>query len=165
MGTATGQGTSRSGRGRRRVAGRIVVGVDGSEGSRRALRWAIGQAAARGADLQAVIVWQRIFGYGRNSYWPADIDIAEGARKRLAETVADVTAGHPAVRIEQLTLEGEPGQALCAFSVDAGLLVVGSRGLGGFAGLVPGSVSTKCAHHSRCPVVIVPAHDQLPDPA
>lgn len=138
------------------MAGRIVVGVDGSEDSRRALRWAIEQAAAREADLQAVIVWQRAFDYGRNSYWPADMDIADGARKRLADTIAEVTAGRPGAGIEQLVLEGEPGQALCAFAADADLLVVGSRGLGGFAGLVLGSVSTKCAHHSRCPVVIVP---------
>ena len=144
------------------MAGRIVVGVDGSEGSRRALRWAIGQAVARGADLQAVIVWQRTFDYGRDRYWPADMDIAEGARSRLAATIAEEeqAAAAPGVVTEQLALEGEPGQALCTFAADADLLVVGSRGLGGFAGLVLGSVSTKCAHHSHCPVVIVPAAGQ-----
>ena len=145
------------------MAERILVGVDGSEGSRRALRWAIEQARSRKAVLRPVIVWQRTFDYGRQSYWPVDEEIAEGARTRLAATVAEVAGPSPAVDIEPVVVEGDPGQALCAQSADADLLVVGSRGHGGFAGLVLGSVSTKCAHHSRCPVVIVPS-DLPPDP-
>ncbi len=145
------------------MAGRILVGVDGSDGSRRALRWAIEHAAARGAVVQAVIVWQRTFDYGRSGLWPVDVDLAEGARKRLAETVAEVAVGSPALTIEQVVLEGEPGQVLCDHSGGADLLVVGSRGLGGFVGLVLGSVSTKCAHHSHCPVVIVPAREEPAD--
>lgn len=147
------------------MAGRIVVGVDGSEGSRRALRWAIEQATARGAHIQALIVWQRTFDYGRERYWPADMALAEAAGQRLADAVAEVTGGGTAVTIEQLVVEGDPGQALCEYSAGADLLIVGSRGLGGFAGLLLGSVSTKCAHHSRCPVVIVPAVGPPADPS
>ncbi len=146
------------------MVGAILVGVDGSEGSRQALRWAIGDAAARGAVIQAVIVWQRTFDYGSDRYWPVDKRIAEGARKRLAATVAEVVGQNPAVEIDPLVLEGDPGTMLCARSGAADLLVVGSRGLGGFAGLVLGSVSIKCAHHSRCPVVIVP-DDRPRDPS
>jgi len=139
------------------VAERILVGVDGSENSRRALRWAIQQARSRKAVLRPVIVWQRTFDYGSERYWPVDEDIAEGARKRLTATLAEVVGPDPAVEIEPVVVEGDPGNALCAQSADADLLVVGSRGHGGFAGLLLGSVSTKCAHHSRCPVVIVPS--------
>ncbi len=138
------------------MAGRILVGVDGSQGSREALRWAIEQAAARGAVLQPVIVWQRTFDYGRESYWPTDEKIAADARERLEAAIAEVAGHDPAVEIDPLVAEGDPGQALCTMSGDADLLVVGSRGHGGFAALALGSVSTKCAHHSHCPVVIVP---------
>jgi nucleotide-binding universal stress UspA family protein len=138
------------------VVRRILVGVDGSEGSRQALAWAIGHAAAFDAFVQPVIVWQRTFDYGSDHYWPADEAIAEDARKRLTAAIAEVADPDPAVTIDPLVLEGDPGKTLCAQSAAADLLVVGSRGLGGFAGLVLGSVSTKCAHHGRCPVVIVP---------
>jgi len=135
---------------------RILVGVDGSEGSRYALAWAIDHAAASGAVVRPAIVWQRTFDYGRDQYWPVDKATAEDARQRLTAAIAEVAGPDPAVTIDPLVLEGDPGSTLCAKSADADLLVVGSRGLGGFAGLVLGSVSTKCAHHSRCPVVIVP---------
>lgn len=144
------------------VTSRFVVGVDGSEHSRAALAWAIGEATALGAVVQPVIVWQRTFDYGRQEYWPADEAIAEAARTRLATTVAAVAGPDPAVTIDPLVVEGDPGKELCELSADADLLVVGSRGLGGFAGLILGSVSTKCAHHSRCPVVIVPPSGSQP---
>lgn len=144
---------------------RILVGVDGSEGSRRALRWAMELAAVRPTAVRAVIVWQRTFDYGSQRYWPVDESIAADARERLAATVAEVAGQAPPVTIEQLVLEGDPGRVLCAQSADADLLVVGSRGLGGFAGLILGSVSTKCAHHSQCPVVVVPAPAPVQDTA
>jgi nucleotide-binding universal stress UspA family protein len=133
-----------------------VVGVDGSEGSRRALRWAVAEAADRGRPVRAVTVWQRTYNYGSQAYWPIDDDIARRAKEQLAQVVDDVTDRYSKVEMEQVVLEGDPAQVLCAQSEQAGLLVVGSRGRGAFAGLLLGSVSTKCAHHSRCPVVIVP---------
>lgn len=109
-----------------------------------------------------MIVWQRSFDYRSDRYWPAD---EKTAGTRLEAVIAEVAGHDPAVTIDPLVLEGDPGRILCARSAGADLLVVGSRGRGGFAGLVLGSVSTKCAHHSRCPVVIVPDGDQDPDEA
>lgn len=145
------------------MTGKIVVGVDGSEGSCHALAWAIRQAAARGTAVRPVIVWQRSFDYGSKQYWPADEKTAETAGKRLQAAIAKVADPH--VTIDPAVLEGDPVQVLCAQSAGADLLVVGRRGDGsGLAGLVLGSVSAKCAHHSHCPVVIVPAADQDPGP-
>ena len=78
------------------MTGRILVGVDGSEGSRRALAWAIEQAAARGAVVQPVIVWERSFDYGSERYWPADEKVAEAARKRLEAVIAEIAGPDPA---------------------------------------------------------------------
>lgn len=138
------------------MAERIVVGVDGSETSRDALVWAIDYAAAKGAAVQPVIAWQRTFDYGSDRYWPVDEAIAEAALKRLAAVIAEVGDRDRSVIMDPLVLEGDPGKVLCEQSAGADLLVVGSRGLGGFAGLMLGSVSTKCVHHSHCPVVIIP---------
>ncbi len=135
------------------MAGRIVVGVDGSEGARRALGWAVAEAAARKAVLQPVMAWQSPYDYGEMRYVPVDENrLAEGAGKRLEQALAEAGAGD---RIDPLVVRGDPAQVLCERSDGADLLVVGSRGHGGFAGLLLGSVSAKCAHHSRCPLVIV----------
>lgn len=145
------------------MTGKIMVGVDGSEGSRRALAWALRQAAARGAAVQPVIIWQRDAGYGSRQDCPAG---EEAARQRLQAAVAEVTGPHPAVPVDLLVLEGEPGQVLCTRSAGAELLVVGRRGHGGgLAGLALGPVSAVCARHSRCPTVIVPAAGHEPGPA
>lgn len=148
-----------------KMAGKIVVGVDGSEGSRHALAWAIRQAAASGAAVQPVIVWQRSFDYGSEQYWPADEKAAGNARQQLEAAIALVAGQHPAVTIEPAVLEGAPGQVLCAQSAGADLLVVGRRGNGsGLAGLVLGSVSAQCARHAPTPVVIVPVGGEDPGP-
>lgn len=144
--------------GSRQHRGRILVGIDGSEGSRRALRWAIDTAGSLGAVVQAVIVWQRTYDYGAEGYWPVDEEMANEAKTRLSETIDDVAGNQAAVKIDQLVLQGDPARVLCARAADADLLVVGSRGHGGFAGLMLGSVSSKCTHYSRCPVVVVPDH-------
>ncbi len=138
------------------MAGRIVVGVDGSQGSSRALAWAAAEAAAREAVLEPVIVWQSPYDYGELRYVPVDEDeLADRARKRLDEALAEV-GGEASVTVTgPLVVRGDAAQVLCERSAGADLLVVGSRGHGGFAGLMLGSVSTKCAHHSRCPLVIV----------
>ena len=143
------------------MARRILVGVDGSEGSRRALRWAIEEAAARRETVDAVIVWQSPYDFGGGLYYLRvdEEKIVQNARERLAESIAEVAGQNPSVEIHPVVLQGDPAKTLCAWSNDADLLIVGSRGHGGFAPLSLGSVSTKCAHHSRCPVVIVPKGD------
>ncbi|HET9080255.1 MAG TPA: universal stress protein [Trebonia sp.] len=138
------------------MAGRIVVGTDGSESSKRALDWAVAEAGAREAVLQPVIVWQSPYDYGELRYVPVDEEqLAEGARKRLEQEIAEAAGEASPATTVPLVAHGDPAQVLCERSASADLLVVGSRGHGGFAGLMLGSVSTKCAHHSRCPLVIV----------
>ncbi|MHB1850387.1 MAG: universal stress protein [Acidimicrobiales bacterium] len=136
---------------------RIVVGVDGSQGSVRALRWALGEAVARRAVLEPVTVWQSPYDFGEELLYPAvEETIVAGAKEQLDRAVAELFGDDRTVVLEGTVLHGDAAQTLCDRSAHADLLVVGSRGHGGFAGLLLGSVSTKCAHHSGCPVVIVP---------
>jgi nucleotide-binding universal stress UspA family protein len=136
----------------------IVVGIDGSEPSKQALRWALGEARLRGASLRVVYAWTMpvYFGYGVT---PAAVldpqSLRAAANENLDETVAEVVGGAKDVSIERKAVEGLAAQALVEEAKDADLLVVGSRGHGGFTGLLLGSVSQQCAHHAPCPVVIV----------
>lgn len=142
------------------VIGRVLVGVDGSKGSRRALAWALEEAAARTSVLEAVIVWRGPYDFPRDfdvSYPVDEAQLAERARARLAEAISEAVGEHAAVEVEPTVLRGDPAETLCRRAAAADLLVVGSRGHGTFAGLLLGSVSAKCAHHSPCPVVIVPS--------
>lgn len=137
------------------MAGRIVVGVDGSEASRRALRWAVEEAVGTRRVVQAVTVWTRTFSYGAETYWPIDTRTAEAAQVGLAAAVREVSRSHPKVKIEQVVVEGDPAKTLCTLSEGADLLVVASRREGGLGRLGLGSVTTRCAHHGHCPVVII----------
>jgi len=133
-------------------AARIVVGVDGSEGSKAALRWAARQADLTGATLVAIVTWQFPAFYG---WVPEDVDFAELARRGLDEALGEVfVAGRPAT-LETRVVEGFAAQVLVAASADAELLVVGSRGYGGVADALLGSVSTYCIHHAHGPVTII----------
>jgi nucleotide-binding universal stress UspA family protein len=145
------------------MAGTIVVGVDGSDGSRAALRWALEEAALRGARLEAVVTWQvPTYAYAGVAVMPPLAELAEAASASLEEAIAAVTTelGDTAagVEIERVVLEGPAAGLLVERSRDADLLVVGSRGYGGFRGLLLGSVSHQCASHAHCPVVVVPTH-------
>ena len=139
----------------------IVVGVDQSEGARAALRFALEEAKLRRATLRVVHAWQ--YGYigatGVEGAYPAlggDIkELRAGAETALAETLRESIPEADTVEIERRVVEGRPAAVLVAESRDADLLVVGSRGHGGFTGLLLGSVSQQCAHHAACPVVIV----------
>jgi len=146
----------------------IVVGVDDSAGARRALEFALEEARLRDASLKVVYAWLLplpvvipgpvLAGIPVES-GPAleeEIEQARQSAERLLEAVIEQlpTEG---VRIERLAVEGQPAKALLDTAADADLLVVGSRGRGGFKGLVMGSVSQQCANHAPCPVVIVPA--------
>ncbi len=145
---------------------RIIVGVDGSPQSRAALEWAATEAQRDGSDVDAVLA------YGSGLAW---IDVgsdaealivarsAERAKEALHETIA--AAGLPAearVRVNPIVVEGEPARALVELAEHADLLVVGTRGRGGFAGLLLGSVSQRCAERSPCPVVVVPSPPSPP---
>jgi nucleotide-binding universal stress UspA family protein len=139
--------------------GRIVVGVDGSDQSRAALRWALRQAELTGAGVQAVIAWHYPVMAGGYGWAPVSAvdwdDWGEIAAKTLAEVIADEADPAANVRISTSVVEGNAAQALLEAANGAELLVVGSRGHGGFTGAMLGSVSQHCAHLAPCPIVIV----------
>lgn len=135
----------------------IVVGVDGSEASLRALRWAVEEAGLRGVRVLAVHAW--LYPHVELGYSDVPLGYEELRRdagetlETAVEAVADTASG---VTIESRVVEGIPADELISAAEGAEMLVLGSRGLGGFAGLLLGSVGQQCAHHARCPVVIVP---------
>jgi nucleotide-binding universal stress UspA family protein len=141
--------------------GVIVVGVDHSAGAKAALRFALEEARLRRSTLRVVHAWQ--FGHigapGLEGLLPAaggDLeDFRQGATAALDETLREVAADQDGVAIERRAAQGTPAGVLIEESRGADLLVVGSRGHGGFAQLLLGSVSQQCAHHASCPVVIV----------
>ena len=141
---------------------RIVVGIDGSQGARRALEWAVGEAKLRDAHVVVVHAWLEPAAVAVGSIMSAG-GVEPGIFEEAAErTVADVlgavdTTGLPQ-GIESHVIAGAPALALLDAAKDADLVVVGSRGLGGFTGLLLGSVSQQVAHHATCPVVIIPSH-------
>lgn len=139
---------------------RIVVGVDGSAPSRAALRWAVEEARLREAELEVVHGWQYPNVYaGAAPFSAFAFDVGEleaAAKKELDEIVSEVDARGLAAPIRQTLVSGVPAWGLIDAAKDADLLVVGSRGRGGFAGLLLGSVSQQVAHHAPCPLVIVP---------
>jgi nucleotide-binding universal stress UspA family protein len=138
----------------------IVVGVDGSETSRDAVRWALSQAALTGAELRAVSSWR----------WPNYLtrippgaDLAAETGQVLDEVIEGVRAENPeaaaAVTVTKHVVEGPAGPALLTQSSDATLLVVGARGRAAFPGMLLGSVAEYCVREGTCPVVVVRAAD------
>jgi nucleotide-binding universal stress UspA family protein len=133
---------------------RIVVGVDGSPQSEVALRWAVDQARATHADISAVMAWQIPATYGYGDLL-AMRDSAEKSLQEIVNTVSD-----PDVHVVGRFVDGGSAGVLIEAGDNADLLVVGSRGRGGFKGLLLGSVSTQCVHHASCPVVVIKSqHD------
>ena len=141
--------------GQEREEHRIVVGVDGSPRSGEALRWAVRQAALTGASVDAVIAWHDPSSYEGYAWLIADTSYAEAAAKALGETVGTVVPADSGVTVHQRVEEGHPARVLLDAADGADLLVVGSRGHGGFAGLLLGSVSQHCVLHSPCPVLVI----------
>lgn len=135
----------------------IVVGVDGSDTSRDAVRWALSQAALTGAELRAVSSWR----------WPnyltripPGVDLAAETSAVLDEVIEDALAESPAfasVTVTKHVVEGPAGPALLTQSDGATLLVVGARGRAAFPGMLLGSVAEYCVREAPCPVVVVRA--------
>jgi nucleotide-binding universal stress UspA family protein len=135
---------------------RIVVGVDGSEPSKEALRWAIEQAGQTGATVEAVIVWEYPATYAWGTVAVVDAgELASACEETIARTVGEVAGADPPVPVETYVLTGHPAYELVKYAKGADLLVVGSRGHGGFVGALLGSVSHYCVHHASCPVVVI----------
>jgi nucleotide-binding universal stress UspA family protein len=133
-------------------AGRIVVGVDGSPTSLAALRFAHRQAQLTGAELHAVTTWAYPLSFDE----PVDpTDWQANAETILDTALGEALAASDAAGVLRHVAEGHPAGVLLASVEAADLLVVGSRGHGGFAGMLLGSVSQHVAAHSPCPVVVV----------
>jgi nucleotide-binding universal stress UspA family protein len=142
---------------------KIVVGVEGSDGSLEALKWAMGEARLRGAEIVALHAWTYPVVTGTfEAVVPADIkvDFAAESKELLDRTIKTITGGNGGVTVRPEVVQKPAAQALIEASRDADLLVIGSRGLGGFRGLLLGSVGQQCAHHASCPVVIIPHADR-----
>jgi len=150
---------------------RIIVGVDGSECSKKALRWAIAQAQLTGATVEAVAAWQDPVMSGYSYGWaPMQFEgdsFQAITEKTLAETVAETLAeiaspqgqavqAVQAVQVGTRVVQGHPAQVLMDAAAGAQMLVVGSRGHGTFAGILLGSVSQHCVQHAPCPVTVIP---------
>jgi nucleotide-binding universal stress UspA family protein len=135
---------------------RIVVGVDGSESSLAALRWAVRQAELTGAPLEVVSAWEWPVSYsGWETPLPPDYDPADEARRQLDKAVSAVLTPGDAIEVRQSVIEGHPAPVLEALSKTADLVVVGSHGHGEFVGMLLGSVSEHCVTHCHCPVVVI----------
>ncbi|MFC4054054.1 universal stress protein [Actinomadura syzygii] len=140
--------------------GRVVVGVDGSAASRSALELAFAEADARGHSVHAVTAWESV--PVKDLPPLADEDgMRAAAEARQARLMIPMRERHPGVDVRAEVVSGSPREVLLAAAADARLLVVGSRGLGGFRGLLLGSVSQALVEHASCPVVVV--HEPRPN--
>ena len=138
---------------------RIVVGVDGSDSAHKALRYAVREAEAWGAELTAVAAVPMATGAGALAWLPAAVDreqVLADARAGLDRAVAAALEGHPGVAVRRHALDGNAAQLMSEFSTAVDLVVVGSRGRGGFSGLLLGSTSQGVLSHAACPVMVVP---------
>jgi nucleotide-binding universal stress UspA family protein len=155
----------------------IIVGLDGSAASNRALRWALQQAQLYDDARMVVVHAYRLPELRRasaytESYLPAgalerraeqehavrakeETEAHERAERLIADALAAEGGKPEGTVIEQVVVASEPAKTLIELSEGADLLVLGSRGLGGFQGLLVGSVSHKCLHHANCPVVVI----------
>lgn len=135
---------------------RIVVGVDGSDSSIAALRYAARMATALDAPLEAITTWT--YPPITEPYLLAEWSPQEDAEQILDTAVTEAFGGNPPEGLTRTVLPGSAARTLIRVSETSGMLVLGSRGHGGFVGLLLGSVSAACAEHARCPVLIV--HDR-----
>jgi nucleotide-binding universal stress UspA family protein len=134
---------------------RIVVGIDGSPTSAAVAEWAAHQAELTGADLEALMTWEWPTTYGWSLPVPSGYDPADDSETLLEQVLEPVREAHPSISIQSSVIEGHPAPLLVKASQGADLLVVGSRGHGGFAGMLLGSVSEHCVTNAHCPVLVL----------
>ena len=134
---------------------RIVVGVDGSPLATNALEYAIEEAQLRKAELHITYAYpvmaMGVTGSTGKDYY----DSVESEAKKFLQGIMAKAPSTEGLDVEWLAVPGNPSEVLIEASKEATLLVVGSRGVGGFIGLLMGSVSTQCVHYSHCPVLVV----------
>lgn len=140
----------------------VIVGVDGSLQSRHALMWGVEEARLRGDHVVALMAYSP-----PPAYYPSglpgsgnielDHRIEKTARSALSKIVEEIGSSSEAVKIKAEVVEhSQPARALTQRAGVGDILVVGSRGHGGFTGLLLGSVSQQCVQHAQCPVVVLP---------
>ena len=138
---------------------RIVVGLDGSTSSLAALRWAVHQAELTGGTVDAVVACRvpvLVTGFGFAPVAMSDCsDMEQVAKRALEEAINKIVGSEDGPLVRSLAVNGSPGPVLVNASVGADLLVLGSRGHGGFSGALLGSVGQHCVRHAHCPVVII----------
>ena len=141
----------------------VVVGVDGSDSSKAALRWAAQFATITGGRVDVITAWHIPSTFAGPGYVPAAFDLSTDYEKVLGDIVDEVFGPQRPSNMRLLVREGSAARVLLDESKDATLLVVGSRGHGGFAGLLLGSVSAKVAEHAACPVLIIHGDGGFPE--
>jgi nucleotide-binding universal stress UspA family protein len=149
--------------GRSDAVPRIVVGVDGSTSSVLALKWAANYAAAVGATIEAVSAWHTADEWGFGGLLPFDWDPEKVASEILEAAIVKAYNDERPANLITSVREGRASQVLLDAGKGADMIVVGSRGHGGFVGMLLGSVSAALAEHSSCPVLVVHGdHPPLP---
>jgi nucleotide-binding universal stress UspA family protein len=142
----------------------IVVGIDGSRHSEQALEWAMKEAGLRHAPLTVLSVYPLVRNVlGHADAYPQDAPKLEATRAAVQEATDKALAALAGDRPESVTVDaraGVPAEALISAADDADMIVIGSRGTGGFAHLTMGSVGDQVARHAHCPVVIIPQQRQ-----
>ena len=148
---------------------RIVVGVDGSESSEAALRWAVREAELTDSTVETVLAWHYPTLVGAYGWAPiAALEAADEKRmagQMLERAIGEAVAPASTVKVSRTVIKGHPAEVLLDVADGAELLVVGSRGHGGFTGALLGSVSQHCARHSPCTIVIVRDAQAVPTDA
>ena len=140
----------------------IVVGVDGSGHSRKALERAAAEAAAHGVPLTVLVIHQAVRDvYGSPSHYPEDAANTAKAKEAAQAETDEVIAGLDAkpTSVTVTSVHGLPADELIKASEGADMVVVGRRGAGGFARLLMGSVSDQVARYAHCPVLLIPSND------
>jgi len=143
------------------MTSRIVVGVDGSDESVASLRWAVDEARLRNATVEVVHAWHYPYAVSTEiTGMAAGVlnrdDFEQAGRAQLDHAIEEAGAATAGVPIVPVLVEGSAAGRLLEAAAGADLLVLGSRGRGGFVGLLLGSVSQQCSHHAPCPIVVVP---------
>jgi len=139
----------------------IVVGVDGSPHSQKALEWALAESELRNTPLKVLVTIPTaasIWSVAGESYMSKEG--RDKIHKAARDEVDKAVAGHSGGNVTVHTVDGVPADELVKASADADLVVVGARGAGGFAMLRMGSVSSQVSQHAHCPVVVVPWGDE-----
>ena len=133
---------------------RVVVGVDGSPPSFRALQWALGYASATKSPVDVVVAWEWPASLAWSAPFPSNFDPNSSAEQMLDHLVAQKRAEYPDLEIDGRVVQGDPATVLESASHGAALLVVAQRGHGELVGMLLGSVSEHCVTHAHCPVLV-----------